>query len=127
MSIQGGDSLGRRNALLVIRDASEAIHATIPKIEVLEKIPLADQPNVAVDYDYLLTLEEHEEDHFIPPGLQTYHLVEPDKRKTGREQLREVFALKKSAEAAQGNPFMFPVMLMAIAVIVIMLSPIVFE
>ena len=111
----------------MIRNASEAIHATIPKIDVLEKIPLPDQPNVVVDYDYLLTLEDHEEDHFIPLGRQTYYLVEPDKRKTGREQLREVLTLKKSADAAQGNPFMFPVMLMAIAVIVIMLSPIVFE
>lgn len=132
---QAGDSPSRRNALLMIRNAFEAIHATIPKIEVLEKMPLPDQPNVVVDYDYLLTLEDHEEDRFIPLGTQTYYLVEPllnsivepDKRKAERDQLREVLALKKSADAVQGNPFMFPVMLMAIAVIVIMLTQIVFE
>ena len=54
-------------------------------------------------------------------------IVEPDKRRAEREQLREMLALKKSADTAQGNPFMFPVMLMAIAVIVIMLTQIVFE
>ncbi len=66
-----GTENGRRRFLTVIRAQFAAIHQTIPGLEVEEKIPLANYPEVEpIDYQHLLTLEELGESSFIPPGLK---------------------------------------------------------
>ena len=53
-----GDVPTRRDFLYAIRMEFSAIHKTIAKIEVTEKVPLPTQPQVApIDYEFLLRLE----------------------------------------------------------------------
>ena len=49
---------GRRGFLSTIRSHFESIHATIAKLEAVGKVPLPSNPNVVVDYQHLLRLEE---------------------------------------------------------------------
>ncbi|MBE7549636.1 MAG: GTP-binding protein [Anaerolineales bacterium] len=66
----GGPESGRRRFLAIIRAEFEAIHRTIPGLEVGEKVPLLDHPEVVVDYQHLRDLEEMGEISFVPPGLK---------------------------------------------------------
>ena len=52
-----GPEKTRRHAISVIRDRFKEIHATIPKIQAVQKVPLPDDPETLVDYDELLALE----------------------------------------------------------------------
>ncbi len=56
--------------LEIIRADFRKIHKTIPKLIVKEKVPIPGHPNVVVDYEHLLTLEELGEETFIPEGLR---------------------------------------------------------
>jgi internalin A len=60
-----------RNFLSSIRCQFDYIHKTIAGIEALEKVPLPEYPEIVVDYEHLLNLEELNETSFIPPGLKT--------------------------------------------------------
>jgi internalin A len=66
----GGPETGRRRFLAIIRAEFAAIYRTIPGLEVEEKVPLPDHPEIVVDYQYLRDLEEMGEAYFIPPGLR---------------------------------------------------------
>jgi internalin A len=64
----------RRSALAAVRDQFKAIHATIPRLAVEERVPLPDHPEVSVLYSHLLRLEEEARaepaiDRFLPEGL----------------------------------------------------------
>lgn len=61
----------RRNFLSSIRCQFDYIHKTIAGIEAKEKVPLPDRPEIVVDYEHLLNLEELDETSFIPSGLKT--------------------------------------------------------
>ncbi len=74
VSVQGPVS-GRRRALFVIRDAFKAIHATIPKIDAKEKVPLPDNPDVVVDYQHLQKLEKRGTETFLPEGADDEYRV----------------------------------------------------
>ncbi len=63
-----GDKQKRRDFLSIIRSHFNTIHRSIPQIDVKEKIPLADQPEIVVDYQHLLRLEEIGEKTYIPEG-----------------------------------------------------------
>lgn len=65
-----GPEAGRRRFLSIIRAQFDAIHRTIPGLEVEEKVPLPDHPEIVVDYQYLRDLEAMGETHFVPPGLR---------------------------------------------------------
>ncbi|NJN96139.1 MAG: GTP-binding protein [Anaerolineales bacterium] len=65
-----GPESGRRRFLSIIRAQFDAIHRTIPGLEVQEKVPLPNHPEIVVDYQYLRDLEEMGETHFVPPGLR---------------------------------------------------------
>jgi internalin A len=54
-----GSVEARRGALATVRNQLKAIHATIPKLEVKEQVPLPDFPSVAVPYTYLLVKGLH--------------------------------------------------------------------
>jgi|SRR5919199_711144 internalin A len=60
----------RRNFLSSIRCEFDYIHNTIAGIEAAEKVPLPEHPDIVVDYEHLLTLEELGETSFIPAGLR---------------------------------------------------------
>ncbi|UCE61188.1 MAG: GTP-binding protein [Phycisphaerales bacterium] len=53
-----GEAKGRRRFLQSIRDQFDAIHATIPRLETEEQVPLPEHPEVLVDYERLLLFEK---------------------------------------------------------------------
>ncbi len=59
-----------RTFLAIIRSHFDYIHQTISGIEAREKIPLPDYPEIVVDYNHLLDLEELDEESFVPEGLR---------------------------------------------------------
>ena len=63
---------GRRSALSVIRNTFKAIHHTIPKLEVQEKVPLPQDSGIKVDYQHLLLLKSKNEKFFIPENFEDY-------------------------------------------------------
>lgn len=66
-----GPEKTRRALLAIIRWQFDAIHQTIPGLEVVEKVPMPDHPQIEpVDYGYLRDLEGMGESAFIPPGLR---------------------------------------------------------
>ncbi|MBD2500458.1 leucine-rich repeat domain-containing protein [Anabaena azotica] len=67
ISIDGSLST-RRELLAMIRSQFDAIHQTIKGLDAKEKVPLPNQPNIVVDYEYLRKLEDLGETSFIPPG-----------------------------------------------------------
>lgn len=64
-----GPEKGRRPFLAIIRSQFGAIHDTISRIEVDEKVPLPAHPDIVEDYLYLLDLEALGEADFLPRGL----------------------------------------------------------
>ena len=65
-----GNLSTRRILLESIRDQFDYIHHSIPGIEVEEKVPLPNRPEVLVDYKHLLDLEALGEQTFVPSGLR---------------------------------------------------------
>ncbi len=65
-----GPERTRRALLSIIRFHFEVIHRSISGIQVEQKVPLPDHPEIVVDYQYLLDLEEMGERTFVPPGLR---------------------------------------------------------
>lgn len=74
ISAQGPEG-GRRRALSVVRDRFREIHATLPKLEVDERVPLPDRPEVTVGYPHLRMLEEKGQHEFIPEGADRAYSV----------------------------------------------------
>src|ERR1043166_1122583 len=64
-----GDESTRRDFLSAIRGQFDAIHKTIARIEVREKVPVPGYPKIVVDYEHLLKLESKKVQEFIPEGL----------------------------------------------------------
>jgi hypothetical protein len=58
----------RRQALSVVRDHFRAIHATIPRLEPAEKVPLPDNDELLADYATLLKMEAARKDEYWPDG-----------------------------------------------------------
>jgi internalin A len=65
-----GNSSTRRILLESIRDQFDYIHSTIPGIEIEEKVPLPDRPDVLVDYKNLLDMEAMNVQEFVPSGVR---------------------------------------------------------
>jgi internalin A len=63
-----GPEKTRRELLSIIRAEFGAIHSSIPGLEVAEKVPLPDHPEVVVDYNHLRKLERKGVASFIPEG-----------------------------------------------------------
>ena len=51
------------------------INNSFEKLKAVEKIPLPDEPEIAVSYDHLVTLEEMGIDSFVPEGSRKPYLV----------------------------------------------------
>jgi internalin A len=82
-----GDKKTRRDFLAVIRYELIAIHKSIIKIEVREKVPIPNRTNIVIDYIHLLKLDSKGMDEFIPEGL--------DYRISVRQLLEYVVSPKK--------------------------------
>lgn len=65
-----GPESSRRRFLVIIRAEFDAIHSTIPGLEVSEKVPLPDHPEIVVDYQDLRNLEEMGEPYLVVPSLR---------------------------------------------------------
>lgn len=67
----------RRDALAVIRSLFAKVHERMPESVPVERVPLPDQPDVDVGFEYLRTLEEDEgPDHrFRPEGSRRKYSV----------------------------------------------------
>ena len=90
ISVIGTNQTTRRNFLEVIRADFERIHATIPKIEAREKVPIPGHSEVVVDYQHLCVLEKKGIDTFIPEGLEEEVIV--------KELLNGIKNIKNNAE-----------------------------
>ncbi len=66
----------RRTFLAVIRADFRKIHASIPKLDVRQKVPLKNRPDIVVDYQHLLYLEEQGIKTYIPEGYRDVIQVE---------------------------------------------------
>ena len=63
IQIQGGSPAGRRRALSIVRDHFTVIHSSMPRLEVIAKIPLPGESKApAVDFAHLCRLEEMGQD-----------------------------------------------------------------
>jgi len=70
-----GPEGGRRAFLSVLRDEFKRIHNTIPNLKPKEMVPLPDNPDVTVEYEHLLTLEQQGIRDFIPQGTKKRYTV----------------------------------------------------
>jgi hypothetical protein len=59
----------------VVRDEFARIHNTIPNLKPTEMVPLPDNPDITVEYDHLLTLEQAGAKDFIPQGTKKRYSV----------------------------------------------------
>lgn len=72
-----GDVVRRREALSIVRHVLQTIHDTIPRLEVMEMVPLPDQSSIVVSYAHLRKLEERGIDVFMPEGsMRDYSVSE---------------------------------------------------
>ena len=74
ITVQGPPN-GRRSALGVVRHVFRAIHATMPGLNVVEKIPLRDNPDVVADFKHLLRLEVARQTEFWPEGASRLYTL----------------------------------------------------
>lgn len=71
-----GKAAARQALKETIRAEFKSIHATLPRVQVREKIALPSHPDVLVRYDHILRLSQSGVDTFIPEDL-------PDSLRTG--------------------------------------------
>ena len=95
ISVAGAEE-GRRDALSVIRKEFKSIHATIPRLEVKGKVPLAGERGVEVDYEHLLQLEEMGIEELVPEGTKRKYEVK--KLLDGIQKRFDVFLCHNSAD-----------------------------
>jgi len=98
----------RRRSLSVVRDHLRAIHATIPRIEAEEHVPLPDEPDVSVSYEYLLDLEADRDDDFRPEGARRRYsvreLLEGIEEAKEREEYRRNMHRGRASGEVMGSP-----------------------
>jgi hypothetical protein len=68
----------KREYLIILRFVLTNIHSSFSYISVTEKIGLPDNPNISVNYDYLITLAEQGQSKYIPPETpkKSYNIKE---------------------------------------------------
>ncbi|MGK7958886.1 MAG: COR domain-containing protein [Crocosphaera sp.] len=72
-----GNCYTRRSLLSLIRENFKRVHKTIDKLEVDERVPLPNKPNITVSYQHLLKLEEQHIKEFYPEGADhSYNVKE---------------------------------------------------
>ncbi len=71
-----GPSVGRAEALVIIRNAFREIHVTIPRLDVTEKVPLPDDRSIVVSHAHLLRLQGDGVEEFLPEGARKRYRVQ---------------------------------------------------
>lgn len=98
--IAGSLSSQRREFLAIVRSHFEHIHRTIPGIQIKEKVPLPDCPEVVVDYQHLLTLERKRVPTFIPEGyseeINVKQLLDGVEKERDRKARREGYLTREN-------------------------------
>ena len=79
----------RRDFLSAIRNQFDAIHKTITKLEVHEKVPVPEQVDVVVDFQHLLTLEQMGMNEYLPEGMKELVSVRQLLNGVAREEDRQ--------------------------------------
>ncbi len=70
-----GPGTRRRGALTVVREQFRSIHATIPRLQVEERVPLWNDPGKSVGYKHLLKLEERGDYEYWPDGAEEPYMI----------------------------------------------------
>jgi hypothetical protein len=58
IAVTGDTPISRRNALAVVRTQFRSIHGSLASLEVEQRVPLPDRPEVAVPYEWLVDQEK---------------------------------------------------------------------
>jgi internalin A len=88
ISVNGAQNT-RRDFLSAIRNQFDAIHKTITKLEVREKVPVPGQMDVVVDFQHLLTLEQMGMNEYLPEGMKELVSVRQLLNGVAREEDRQ--------------------------------------
>lgn len=67
-----GNRAGRRRMLAIIRNHFDAIHNSIARLEVVERVPVQGNAKATVAYRHLLRLEEQNETQYLPENAETH-------------------------------------------------------
>ena len=111
-----GPQTSRRNLLAIIRSHFHHIHQTLASIEVAEKVPLPERPEILLDYQDLLTLERMGEAKYLVPKLQARVSVqqlldgiEPasERRKVQRDLASPTIAVRNLSPWRSGLFYLF--------------------
>jgi len=114
ISVQGPNPALRRAALTVVRYDLDRIHASIPRIDALGRVPLPDRPDIAVSYSHLLRLEARGTREFPPEGAEHDYSVSallegianPEDRRNDFDRLQIERAQNVHIEHLHGNIIM---------------------
>ncbi|MCK4613480.1 MAG: leucine-rich repeat domain-containing protein [Thermoplasmata archaeon] len=97
----------KRDYFAVILFNLRGINQSFEKLEVIERVPLPDNPKVAVSYEHLLTLEQMGKEKFVPEGSKKEYKVSEllgtiyVKRETEDERLRILDKFVEQAETEE--------------------------
>lgn len=76
IQVQRGSGATRRRALAIVRDHFEAIHRSLPRLEVKAKVPLPNDLGAPpVDFEYLIRLEREGVDRMLFDGAERYYPI----------------------------------------------------
>jgi len=86
------------------------INNSFEKLKAVEKIPLPDEPEIAVSYDHLVYLEEIGEDRYRPEGSRKAYNVKDllgtvNIKKTEQELLEEILSILKNVNQNEEEKF----------------------
>jgi GTPase SAR1 family protein len=101
------DGPGRRSYLAVLRHALSRINASFEKLTSIEKVPMPDDPDLAVSYSHLLRLEERGIRKYMPDGSDKEYDVKKllgslfVENKTERDILSVLRKLRESTDTQE--------------------------
>ncbi|PAV13150.1 hypothetical protein ASJ81_18615, partial [Methanosarcina spelaei] len=86
------------------------INSSFEKLKAVEKIPLPDEPEIAVSYDHLVYLEEIGEDRYRPEGSRKAYNVKDllgtvNIKRTEQELLKEILSILKNMNQNEEEKF----------------------
>uniref|UniRef100_UPI00260132B2 COR domain-containing protein n=1 Tax=Methanosarcina sp. UBA289 TaxID=1915574 RepID=UPI00260132B2 len=100
----------RRDYLSSILFNLREINSSFEKLKAVEKIPLPDEPGIAVSYDHLVYLEEIGEDRYRPEGSRKAYNVKDllgtvNIKRTEQELLEEILSILKNMNQNEEEKF----------------------
>ncbi|WP_292387820.1 COR domain-containing protein, partial [Methanosarcina sp. UBA5] len=107
INVNGGQ---RRDYFSSILFNLREINSSFEKLKAVEKIPLPDEPEIAVSYDHLVYLEEIGEDRYRPEGSRKAYNVKDllgtvNIKRTEQELLKEILSILKNMNQNEEEKF----------------------